>query len=297
MKLAHRSALLCLISASLPLLVACGSNDASSLFSGGGGSSSIPAGGTLGIGGSTAHAGQGTGGNMSGRGGSSGGVGVAGQGTGGSGTSGSTGIAGMGAGGIGTGGGADMGGMSAGGMSSGGASGSGGDNTAGMGMGGANAGSGGAGTGGMSGGSGGSGGSAGGCPTNPPQSGAVCTVQTPDNCFYSGEACSCVPDGVSASGHKWSCYGTPDKCPDLSPTDGTSCKNFGGGLCPYSSTDYCVCVPALGGGGGDPKWACANPGGFCPNMKPDKGALCSPVKECAYAERECFCNGASWACQ
>src|SRR5450755_3943096 len=105
-------------------------------------------------------------------------------------------------------------GQSSGGNSStsGGSSGS--TNVAGQGSGGASSGAGGmsgGGTGGASAGAGGTGGA--GCSEQPPQDGVVCTVQTPDNCFYAGEACSCLPDGVSVNGRKWSCYGTPDKCP------------------------------------------------------------------------------------
>jgi hypothetical protein len=169
-------------------------------------------------------------------------------------------------------------------------------------------------SGGTSGGSVGSSGSAGsggssagpgpGCPDMPPQDGGLCTVQTPDNCFYPGAACSCLSDSNGPIRH-WGCYGTPDKCPNLSdglPVDGASCKTFGAGAqCPYSSTSYCVCIPGLGGGsggGGDPRWACnADPAPPCPGLRPDKNAFCAAVKECAYVDLECFCDGFTWACE
>ena len=128
----------------------------------------------------------------------------------------------------------------------------------------------------------------------------MCVVQTPDNCFYAGEACSCLPDGVSVNGRKWSCYGTPDKCPPAAPDDATTCRTFGGGLCPYTAQDFCVCMAGVQGGGGpaDPKWDCnTSPNPACPGTKPDKNALCAEVKECAYLDRECFCDGTIWTCQ
>jgi hypothetical protein len=303
MKSAHGSALLCL-AISLPLAVACGSTDSSGLFTQTAGGSTTGVAGSPSSAGSSAHAGQSSGGNSSTSGGSSGSTNVAGQGTSGSGTAG-TGVAGSangGAAGNGNGGGAN------GGASSGFGGDMGGTGTAGAGTGGGGAGSGGAssgaggmsggGTGGASAGAGGTGGA--GCSEQPPQDGVVCTVQTPDNCFYAGEACSCLPDGVSVNGRKWSCYGTPDKCPPAAPDDATTCRTFGGGLCPYSAQDFCVCMAGIQGGGGpaDPKWDCnTNPNPVCPAAKPDKNALCTDVKECAYLDRECFCDGTTWTCE
>ncbi len=127
----------------------------------------------------------------------------------------------------------------------------------------------------------------------------MCAVLTPDNCFYAGEACGCVSDGVAIDGRKWSCFGTPDKCPPDLPTDGTSCKDFGGGLCAYSPEDFCVCMPGPGRRRpAEPKWACSmNPNPVCPPTRPDKNAVCTDVKECAYLDRECFCDGAAWTCE
>jgi hypothetical protein len=299
MKSAQRSALVCLATFSFPLAVACGSTDSSGLFTQTTGGSTTSVAGSLGNAGSNAHAGQSSGGNSSASGGASGSASVAGQGTSGSGTAGS-GVAGTANGGA--------AGNGNGGASSGSGGDVGGSGTAGAGTGGGGAGSGGAssgaggmsngGSGGASAGAGGSGGA--GCPEMPPQDGVVCTVQTPDNCFYAGEACSCVSDGVSINGRKWGCYGTPDKCPPAAPDDATSCHNFGGGLCAYSAQDFCVCMPAVQGGGGpgDPKWDCnTNPNPLCPLTKPDKNALCTDVKECAYLDRECFCDGTSWTCE
>jgi hypothetical protein len=328
MKFSHGTALLCLISASLPLAVACGSNASSGLFSNGG-TFSIPSGGSPGSSGGTGNAGQASGGTAST---SGGGSSVAGQGSSGTSTGGNRGVAGSDVGGMSAGGGAGTSnggasGGSAGTASVGGGAGSGGTSASG-GSGGGSGGSGGGsgGSGGGSGGSGGAGGGSGGAsgsvgvggssggpgmgcpPEKPPQDGAVCAVQTPDNCFYPGEACSCLSDGNTATRH-WGCYGTPNKCPDLAdglPVDGASCKTFGAGaLCPYSSTNYCVCTPSIGGGGGDPKWVCNDPTPQCPGMRPDNNTSCllggsaqgSAVRECAYGERECFCNGTLWTCE
>ena len=126
----------------------------------------------------------------------------------------------------------------------------------------------------------------------------MCTTPTPNNCFYAGEACSCVSDGTAIDGRQWGCFGTPDKCPPQVPTDGTSCKDFGGGMCAYSAQDFCVCMPSQGGGpAADPKWACNTPNPVCPLTRPDKNAPCADVKECAYIDRECFCDGAAWTCE
>ena len=316
MKSAQHLALLCLISGSLPLAIACGSNDSSSLFAPSGGSSATSSGGSLGRGGtsgtsSVGHAGQssaGSAGTGSSSAGSSGGSGIAGQGMS-EGGAGGTGVAGSG-----------TGGMSVAGQAGSPSGGAGGGSTAGSaGIGGGSAGFGGsgAGAGGMSGGSGGgaaggfagssgsagSGGSGGaGCPADgkPPQDGGVCTAPTPDNCFYSGQACSCVSNGQTTTRH-WSCYGTPDKCPtasDTHPADGASCKGFGGGFCPYAPDDFCVCVPAIGGGGVEPKWACSPKSPTCPDTKPGVTPCGINVRECGYSDRECFCGGVGdWACQ
>jgi len=310
MKSVQRVALLCLISVSLPLAVACGSNDASNLFAPSAGSSATSSGGSLGSSGSSGtssvgHAGQSSAGSASSSAGSSGGSGIAGHGTSEGGTGG-TGVAGFGAGG-----------MSAAGQAGSPNGGAGGGSTAGnAGIGGGSAGFAGSnvGAGGMSGGSGGSaiggfGGSSGsggsggaGCPADgkPPQDNGVCTTPTPDNCFYSGEACSCLSDGQTTTRH-WGCYGTPDKCPtasDTHPTDGASCKGFGGGLCPYAADDFCVCVPGIGGAGAEPKWACSAKTPFCPDTKPGSTPCGINVKTCSYSDRECFCSGVGdWVCQ
>jgi hypothetical protein len=312
MKFAQRSALLCLVTLSLPLAVACGSNDASGLFSTSGGSSSSLGGSLASAGTSSAHAGQSMGGSVSSTAGSGGGTSVAGQGTSGGNSAGGNGSAGSSAAGAGAGGaaggaiggaggapaggapagGAHMGGAPAGGAPAGGGGASGGD----VGSGGASAGAGGMGVGGSAGTSG----AGGGCGLDsPPQDGAVCTDQTPNGCFYAGEACSCLAD-ANGPGRKWSCYGTPDKCPASSPADGASCKTMASALCPYPGGDYCVCTPTtLGGGGGtDPKWMCnTDPTPACPGMRPTKGDFCTSVKECAYDDRDCFCNGATWTCE
>jgi hypothetical protein len=152
-------------------------------------------------------------------------------------------------------------------------------------------------------GSGGSGGLVDPCPQDaPPQNGVLCVEPTPDNCFYPGTACSCVVQVNSVARH-FSCYGSgADKCPagteqDPVPMDGAACKGLSGSACPYSAHDFCVCVPP-NSGGGDPHWQCStdsNP--VCPQTRPDKGTPCTDVKECAFADRECFCNGVNWVCE
>lgn len=308
MKFAQRTALVCSITASFLLAVACGSNDSSGLFSTGGVGANN-SGGSFANGGSSAHAGQANGGSNSNRGGSvgntSGGQANGGGNSAGGTSSGGSNQAGTGAGGA-SGGMVGMGGGALGGSAGSEAAGSGGTtaNTGGTGAGGSGAGGTGAGAGGMSGGGaggavGGSGGSGGlnGCPPNvPPQDGAVCIIPTPDSCYYPGEACSCLQD-QQGPGRHWGCYGTPDKCPTGAaphPTDGASCKGYSGGLCPYSATDFCACIPALGGGG-EPKWGC-NQSDACPAMRP-QNAFCSTVRECTYGDRACFCSGTVWGCE
>jgi hypothetical protein len=305
MKFALRTALVCSITASFSLAIACGSNDSSGLFSTGG-IGANNSGGSFANGGSSAHAGQANGGSNSNHGGSSGST-SGGHANGGGNSAGDTSNggsnqAGTSAGGDG-GGTTGMGGGAIGGSAGSDAAGTGGSAAGGGGMsagaGGTSAGSGGMSGGGAGGAVGGSGGSGGvnGCPPNvPPQDGAVCTVATPDSCYYAGDACSCLQD-PQGPGRRWSCYGTPDKCPtntDPHPTDGASCKGYSGGLCPYSATDFCVCVPAFGGGG-EPKWAC-NQSDTCPVTRPANGTFCSPVRECSYGARACFCSS-TWACE
>ena len=313
MKFVQRTALVCSITASFSLAIACGSNDSSGLFATGG-SGENSSGGSFANGGSSAHAGQANGGSNSNRGGSvgntNGGHANGGGNTAGDTSSGGSSKAGTGAGGD-SGGTTAMGGAAMGGSAGSDAAGTGGSAAgaggSGAGAGGTSAGGaggmsgGGAGgmSGGSGGGSGGSGGSGGvnGCPkTTPPQDGASCTVSTPDSCYYPGEACSCLQD-LQGPGKHWGCYGTPDKCPTgaaTHPTDGASCKGYSGGLCPYSASDFCACIPAFGGGG-EPKWGC-NQSDTCPATRP-QNAFCSAVKECTYGDRACFCSGAVWGCE
>jgi len=306
MKFAQRTALVCLITASFSLAIACGSNDNSGLFATGGiGANS--SGGSFANGGSSAHAGQANGGSNSNRGGSvgntNGGHANGGGNNAGGTSSGGSNQAGTDAGGA-SGGMVGMGGAAMGGSAGSEAAGTGGSMA---GTGGASAGAGGmsgGGAGGAVGGSGGAGGSGGsggagganGCPPNlPPQDGAPCTVSTPDSCYYPGEACSCLQDQQGPGKH-WGCYGTPGKCPTGAaphPTDGASCKGYSGGLCPYSATDFCACIPAFGGG--EPKWGC-NQSDSCPATRP-LGTFCSAVEECTYGARACFCSGSVWGCE
>ncbi|HEY2735788.1 MAG TPA: hypothetical protein VGI70_17440 [Polyangiales bacterium] len=260
----------------------------------------------------SSQAGQSSAGNSSSSSGAGGTSSVAGQGTGGS-VAGDSSVAGTSPS-AGTGTGGDTGGMSTGGASG---SSSAGDTS----MGGTTAGSGSAGDTSMGGtsnggtsnggtssnggasGSGGSGGLVDPCPEGPaPQDGSLCLTPTPDSCFYPGTACSCLTQ-ANTVGRRFGCYGSGDKCPagteqDPVPTDGASCKGFGGSTCPYSAQDFCVCVTPASSGGAEPHWQCTtDPNPVCPPMRPDKGAFCQDVKECAYADVECFCNGASWTCE
>jgi hypothetical protein len=139
------------------------------------------------------------------------------------------------------------------------------------------------------------------CPANPPTKNDACDVTTPDSCFYSGLACSCLS---SASGpgpgpinptKRWACYGDGALCPDTKPTAGASCKGSVDAECPYPGNDYCVCS----GSGGDAHWVCqANPP-TCSANKP-VADNCSTVKTCSWGtnkEQACFCNGSRWGCE
>jgi len=302
MKLSSHPALLCLVSVSLPLVVACGSAS-SGLFSGAGGTPAAEAGSSgAGVtsGGGTAHAGQSAGGTGSSQGGeTSAGGGSAGQTTsGGSNNVGTGGSAGMSSGVAGHGG--STGGSSSGGSASAGTAGNGtagtsagGTSTGGTSSGGAGAG--GAGTGGMS--SGGSGGAPV-CPESPPNDGDPCAAATPDNCFYPGLACSCLPDPMLQQVvRKWSCVGDGDKCPQDGVPSETSCKGMAGTICPYSAKDFCACVAGIGGN--EARWQCT--GGTPQTCSPTlPSGFCSGVRECAYpGPRECLCGGigSNWECQ
>jgi hypothetical protein len=295
MKFARGLLVVSWVSVSLPLAVACGNAGSSNLFSSTGGAISLDGAGATGVAAGTSSAGADTAGTSAGgssEGGASAGErGVAGKGSGGV-TEPSGGSPGAGAGGKGHGGAPNGGG----GASAGGASAGAGGATAGAG--GSTAGSGGStgGTGGIVSSNGGTSGSGNGegCPVNgAPTPGAACQVTTPDSCFYSGVACSCQQSGLSAFGRKWACYGTPDKCPDHAPApDSGPCKN--GAECPYPGGDFCVCA----GGGGDARYSCQPAKSACPDMKPFKGMGCQlPVRSCAYADDQCFCDGDNWTCE
>ncbi len=145
--------------------------------------------------------------------------------------------------------------------------------------------------------SGGAGAAGTGCTPMAPKADQVCTVSTPDSCFYAGEACSCLPGGNSGGGAQfkhWGCYGTPDLCPDAKPSAGLSCKQSIGAECPYSASEYCVCM----GNNNDPHWVCQAPGAFCSAQKPQSGDNCGgTLRTCTYADVACFCNGTKWSCE
>jgi hypothetical protein len=207
------------------------------------------------------------------------------------------------AGGASAGTGSNAGGASAGtGSNAGGAS-AGTSNTGGAGTsntGGASAGTataGGASAGAASGGTGGaSGGSAGAsCPLSAPPNSAACMVSTPDSCFYSGVACSCLPaNGGNLNFRRWSCYGTPNKCPDQKPGVGLSCKQNLDAECPYPDADFCACVSR---GNNEPTWQCQPAQPMCSFGRPNVGAPCALVKSCSYGADACFCNGNNWGCE
>ena len=288
MKFARGFAVVSLLSASLPLAVACGSAGDSGLFS--------PSGGGL----ETGSAGAGTDSAGASGSGSNAKAGAAGSelSTAGSDSNGSAGVAGKGNQGGSSG--APSGGMSAGGAPAAGSGGAAaGSAGAGAGAGGATGGAAGtAGTGGLSTG-GGMGGSAGGgdvpvCPTAAPVPQALCDVITPDSCFYAGSACSCLPVSPGSKTRRWACYGTPDICPDTKPSTGTSCKMNLGAECPYPGADFCACL----GGGNEAHWSCQLGQPLCAQAKPNDGASCYPtVKTCSYGADACFCNGYKWGCE
>ena len=283
------------VSVSLPLAIACGSAGSGNLFSPSGGETSVDRAGASGVTAAASSAGADTAG-MSAGGTSEGGASAGERGVAGKGSAGTTepggGRPGAGAGGKGQGG-APNGGSAGASAGSGGASAGGGGATAGGSAAGGD-------TGGTRGIVGSNGGTSGfgngeGCPVNgAPMPGAPCQVTTPDSCFYSGAACSCQQSGPSEFGRKWACYGTPDKCPNDAPApDSGPCKN--GAECPYPDGDFCVCA---GGGGGDARYSCQPAKSVCPDMKPFKGTGCQlPVRSCAYADDQCFCNGDSWTCE
>ena len=291
MKFARGLAVVSLISASLPLAVACGSasND---LFSASGGSLSAAGAGTS-LAGSNSEGGSGNAGTVGGE------TGIAGDKTGGgAGSKSNGGSSGSSVGGV-------SGGSAEGGSPAAGASAAGSDST-GAGSGGASAGSGGSiggtagvsagGNGGASAGTGGAGPNAG-CPTSAvPKDGAVCTTTTPDSCFYSGVACSCLPTngggGPGSLTKKWACYGTPNSCPDTKPVAATSCKFNLGAECPYPGGDFCACV----GFNNEAKWACQPDVPVC-SGKPVENAPCATARTCSYSDVACFCNGANWSCE
>ncbi|MEI9938602.1 MAG: hypothetical protein WDO69_15400 [Pseudomonadota bacterium] len=240
------------------------------------GSSGAPAGGMdSGEGGKTGDAGEAGAGAPHGgtAGASAGGAGSAGASVGGAGASGAS-VGGAGAGGAGAGG-AGAGGASVGGAGAGGA-GAGGES-----VGGAGGASGAAGAGGTS------------CPALAPVDKADCSVSTPSSCFYSGVACSCLASSQGPSGmRKWACYGTPEKCPNLKPTAGNSCKQNIGAECPYPNQDYCICK----GDAPDASWVCQAPSATCLTNKPAQNLACGPVRTCQYSDVSCFCNASNWSC-
>jgi hypothetical protein len=291
----------------LPLVIACGANDNSGLFSQASGGHSTSSGGSLSTGGgSSTRGGSSSGGTVSSNGGASaaGNLGGSGQGESGSNT------------GVGGAAGNAAGGMNGGGMSAGGEhGGTGGTNAGGASAGTGNAGTGdpSAGTGGMSaggtgGGSSGSGGSGGAdaCPVNAPGNGMACMVPTPSGCFYPGFACTCIPQNGGGPGGpggpgtrlRWACFGSrvPPCVQDL-PVTGDPCNGHGGAQCPYSSTEFCACTLAQNQNQ-NPSWECSAGNGFtCPNNAPNDGELCKAVAICQYPGGACACNGARWVCQ
>lgn len=152
------------------------------------------------------------------------------------------------------------------------------------------------GAGGMASGAGGGGGAAGigggvGCGPTAPIPNRDCNVTTPDSCFYSGVACSCLAVSLNPNvSHKWACFGTPDQCPAAKPTAGTTCR--ADAACPYPGNDFCACVNT----GGDPHWVCQAEQVTCP-QRPMDGMSCQTVRTCQYADVQCFCNGSNWGCE
>ena len=294
MKFARGLAVFSVISASLPLAIACGSasND---LFSPSGGGSSIAGAGAASSSAGAASVAGAENGAAAGAETSMAGLSSSGADNGGGSSGAATGgMSGNAAGGAHT---AGSGGASAG--SAGASAGSGGASA-----GAANAGGGGtSGAAGASAGMGGSAGSAGsagmaGAPACPvagaPQDGASCSVSTPDSCFYAGQACSCLQQGGNQNQHQWGCYGTPNKCPDSKPVAGLSCKaNNLGAACPYPGNDFCACVVM----GNEAHWVCQPAQPICSQTKPNQGAVCTTVRTCSYGDVACFCNGDNWGCE
>lgn len=283
MKLAHRSALLCLLGACLPQLVACGSTDSLGLFSSSAGATSTNVGGSVAQSGGAANAGQGGGPSPGGVSSQGGGTLLAGQSAGGNAASG---------GGAGE---SAAGGVSAG---KGGTAGSGvaGAGGAGKGGSGAKAGSGGDSAGGSSAGAGGSAGDASGsgCALVAPVDNVVCLKPTPNGCFYPGVDCDCQTQtgGGSALTRRWMCIGSRSPlCPRDLPATGDPCNGHkGADLCPYSSMDVCTCT-------GDASWDCSADKHFnCPAQAPNAGSDCGTEAICQYPGNDCLCNGVKWTC-
>jgi hypothetical protein len=298
MNLARASAVVCLISTSFPLIVACGSAS-DNLFSASSASSSTshagaaPGNGTAGADkGSAGSAGRGAGDAGGANGESNGGLGTTAAGVGGALVSGAGSV---GAGSVGVGG-ALAGASSAGGPSAGAGNTGGGHAFAGT-TGSADAGSGG--TSGVSGTNAGAdgGGTAGtsSCPVNAPSDNTPCLASTLDNCFYSGTACSCLPSNSgNPNSLRWSCFGTPNRCPEQKPEAGLSCNQNSDAACPYPGGDFCACPVR---DNGQSTWACQPPQPTCSLAQPDEGAPCATVRSCSYGAVACFCNGSDWSCQ
>jgi len=297
MKFARRLAIVSWVSVLGPFAIACGSAGSSSLFSSSGGSGDLGKAGADGVAAGASSAGADTAG-ASAAGASSGGApGTAGKGSAGESghtSGGSSGAGSSGSAGKGQGGGSSGGSAGAAAGAGGNSAGSGGALAGAGGMGGTAAGSGGV-AGDNAGGSGGSAGAVGtGCPVLAPTPTGVCQTMTPNSCFYPGLACTCLPIAANEFTRRWACYGTPDKCPDNEPAPGSGpCKN--GAQCPYPGGDFCACDS---NNFGSNRFACQPDAPVCPVFKPGKGMPCSlPVRTCAYADNQCFCDGSNWDCE
>jgi hypothetical protein len=122
------------------------------------------------------------------------------------------------------------------------------------------------------------------CGTEPPAQGTPCEELPPpgDNvCYYSNQICTCEAPG------RWNCG-----CPVPVPTDGTSCPEYDGMDCDYSSSlsgDRCICNATSG------NWDCL----VCPSDKPTHDTDCTGFPAtCDYADGPCQCDPETnlWSC-
>jgi hypothetical protein len=134
------------------------------------------------------------------------------------------------------------------------------------------------------------------CPDNEPSGACMAGNGNFGSCTYGDDKCTCI-EGM------WTC----GKCPNMAPTDGSTCMTVGLN-CPYDNgmTD-CTCYPDMGGMMGGDTWHCPMTGGnTCPMMAPASGDPCFVTlnKMCTYPNNKtCTCvqsmtpmGGRDWSC-